>query len=221
LFNNAIYETGLTIETEKKPSNYTDLRLIGHRLSGFYLVKNEFQIKTVYCHFNDGDERIEFFKNYRSYFLDNIFHFFKVYEKMIGLNDIKSTPVYFYVQRESLFTTQHSVIPFETERLNIGGAMNLTSGVFTAPTNGRFFFSVSGMGSTNQAHSSIYFQVNSVNIGMAEAKEHLDTFSLQAILHLNQGDEVTLFLTQGDIFECCSNHYLHYTGMLIEEDLQL
>ena len=48
-----------TIEIEKKPSNCTDLRLIGHRLSGFYLVKDEFQIKTVYCHFNDGDERIK------------------------------------------------------------------------------------------------------------------------------------------------------------------
>ena len=47
--------------------------------------------------------------------------------------DIKSLPIYFYVQRSSDFNGTGTPIPFELERLNVGGAMNLTSGKFTAP----------------------------------------------------------------------------------------
>ena len=38
-----------------------------------------------------------------------------------------------YVQKNNSFTTPYVPIPFEVERLNIGGAINLTSGIFTAP----------------------------------------------------------------------------------------
>jgi len=45
-----------TVEAKEMPSNCNNLRVIGHRLSGFYLVKDDVQIKTVYCDFRDGDE---------------------------------------------------------------------------------------------------------------------------------------------------------------------
>ena len=38
-----------------------------------------------------------------------------------------------------------SSIPFELDKVNIGGVMNSSSGVFTAPRNGRYFFSLSGV----------------------------------------------------------------------------
>ena len=51
-----------------------------------------------------------------------------------------SSGVYFYVGRNSPYPTTKTAIPYEVERLNIGGAMNLASGVFTAPVSGRYQF---------------------------------------------------------------------------------
>ena len=53
------------------------------------------------------------------------------FQMRIGYVDVKSSPVYFYVQRKAHFNTPKTPIPFDSEILNIGGAMNLTSGKFT------------------------------------------------------------------------------------------
>ncbi len=61
----------------------------------------------------------------------------------MGFVDVKSSPVHFYVQRRSQFAASNNYfqnIPFQVERLNIGGAMDLTSGVFTAPKAGIYEF---------------------------------------------------------------------------------
>jgi hypothetical protein len=57
-------------------------------------------------------------------------------QKWIGNAGVKSLPVIFYAQKNSKFSTQGVPIPFELERLNIGGAMNGKTGKFTAPRNG-------------------------------------------------------------------------------------
>ena len=44
------------------------------------------------------------------------------FQKWIGYNDVKSQPVYFYVQKNTSFSTPYTPIPFEIERLKIGGA---------------------------------------------------------------------------------------------------
>ena len=63
------------------------------------------------------------------------------FETRIGYLDVKSSPVYFYVQRNTNFETKGTPIPFDVEILNVGGAMNSTSGKFTAPRNGTNFHS--------------------------------------------------------------------------------
>lgn len=60
--------------------------------------------------------------------------------------DVKSLPVYFYVQRETGFNAPDVPITYEIEELNVGGAMNIQSGIFTSPQNGKYYFSFSGLG---------------------------------------------------------------------------
>ena len=61
-------------------------------------------------------------------------------ETRFGYMDLKSSPVHFYVQRSTPFTQQNAIIPYNFERLNVGGAMNIKTGVFTAPRNGTYHF---------------------------------------------------------------------------------
>jgi hypothetical protein len=62
---------------------------------------------------------------------------------MDRIQRLKSTPVYFYVQRNSSFFAC-GIIPFNSTVVNEGNAMDFTSGIFTAPQPGIYFFSFSG-----------------------------------------------------------------------------
>jgi len=67
-------------------------------------------------------------------------------EELVGYNDVKtSLATYFYVQRKSYYSKTESVIPFDVQLMNVGGAMNLATGIFTAPVAGRYFFTLSGL----------------------------------------------------------------------------
>ena len=60
-----------------------------------------------------------------------IFLFITGFETIIGYNDIKSSAIYFYVQKNRIYTVGNVSIPFDIQQLNIGNAMNLNTGVFT------------------------------------------------------------------------------------------
>ncbi|EFX73812.1 hypothetical protein DAPPUDRAFT_252692 [Daphnia pulex] len=65
------------------------------------------------------------------------------FQTWIAFKDVKSSSVYFYVQRDTDYY-QNGTIPYDVEKLNVGGAMNLQTGIFTTPKQGKYFFSVSG-----------------------------------------------------------------------------
>ena len=98
-------------------------------------------------------------------------------EKWIGHADIKSEPVYFYVQRNGPFSATNVAIPFDVERVNIGNVMELTSGIFTAPRTGTYFFSFSGMASFPKTtspdlrHLGIGLYLNSNSIARVQTEE--------------------------------------------------
>ena len=48
---------------------------------------------------------------------------FTGFQTRIGQVDVKSSPVYFYVQRNVNFNTTGTPIPFDVEKLNVGGAV--------------------------------------------------------------------------------------------------
>ncbi len=150
---------------------------------------------------------------------------FKVSETLFGSVDVKSQSVHFYVQKNKDFSPNStSVIPFDIERLNVGGAMNLASGVFTAPVDGIYHFEFSGLKDTDAStYLYIELEVNGANIGASYAQYIANIrnglSSINASLRLKTGDLVRL--QSIGTLDDDDAHYTHFTGWLVEEDLQM
>ncbi len=142
------------------------------------------------------------------------------YQTWIGFVGIKSSPVYFYVQRQNDFQTKNVPIPFEFARLNAGGAMDLHSGIFTAPRPGTYFFSFSAI--SQAALCKVGLFLNGKLIGTGHAHEIYETLSLQSTLHLKEEDKVSLQIFsdgEGHLDDHGNQHISHFTGWLLQEDL--
>ena len=148
---------------------------------------------------------------------------FAGYETVIGYLDVKtSSGVSFYVQRQTTYNTTGTVITYEVTRLNIGGAMNAATGVFTAPVNGRYHFSFTALSisSTAPENTSVHLRVNGVFIGESWVPSDRSSMPLVATLQLKTGDTIDMYLGYGSIVDNVY-HYTKFTGFLLEEDLLL
>ncbi|XP_046641561.1 uncharacterized protein LOC124326839 [Daphnia pulicaria] len=197
-------ETGMT-------SSCQDLWRKGHTLSGLYSVMGTAMIETVYCDFAKLPSDSGF-------------------QTWIGYADVKSSPTYFYAQRNaSSFNETKIPIPFDVELLNMGGAMNLTSGKFTAPVAGKYFFSFTGLvrftGSATLQYCRIFLYKNGDPTALSSSDEistaaQYETLSLQSTLNLNKGDQIWLeiySMTPGTNLN--GYGYDHFNGFLLEEDI--
>ena len=131
----------------------------------------------------------------------------------------QSLNVHFYVQRNSSFK-MFGIIPFELAPLNEGNALDIDSGVFTAPVNGIYQFSLSGVKDGSNQSAWIKLRLNGEMIGSAYAAEHIPwaPFYLSSIIQMKLGDRVDLILQQGTCFDDM-DHLTHFTGsrLSIEE----
>ena len=160
-----------------------------------------------------------------------VFLIYEGFQKWIGFEDIISSPTYFNVQKTINFDQTNTPIPFEIERLNVGEAMNLQTGKFTAPRTGKYFFSLSGLGSFPASSSNQAMGLHLVKNGSRIANAHSDTtspggewetFSLQSTLQLQVGDQIWVDISSisaGAYF--WGNYYTHFTGWLLQEDVSL
>ena len=142
------------------------------------------------------------------------------YETVIGFNDIKTAAgVYFYVGRNVNYYANNTVVPYNVQHLNIGGAINLKTGVFTAPTNGRYFFSFTAHSWTTSSEGNrIRFRVNGTIVARSFSPVKQHNLPISAMLNLKKGDKVDVFFADGSLWDN-NQFYTQFSGILLEEDL--
>ena len=123
-------------------------------------------------------------------------------------------------------------MPFEKEYLNLGGGMNLKSGVFTAPKTGIYAFSFKGnghyfdslFGTSFAGYGFVHLQRNGAVVAQGSSwingatSGTASTLSVRGTLKLNKGDAITISHVTGTIYST-SDSDIQFTGSLLEEDL--
>jgi hypothetical protein len=146
----------------------------------------------------------------------------------MGFTDVQSVPTYFLVTKGS-FNLTNIPIPFSTAKLNIGGAMDLSSGKFTAPRTGTYFFSFTGLIGFPTSSSSLLelvvgIYLNGVEIERSWNDEANTVYTqevplvLQSTVNLQAGDQIWL-----QIIGITAGVKLYtvpaFTGWLLQENL--
>ena len=156
------------------------------------------------------------------------------FETWIGFADVKSAPIYFYATRNYSFSSTVGPIPFHYAIVNAGDAMDLTTGKFTAPVTGIYFFSFTGMADFPQSSSllrlGIGFFLNANQVGRSFVDEansvnrQKSQLTLQSTLYLKKGDQIWVqIIIIGSGVSLYDNewHYTHFTGFLLDENISL
>jgi hypothetical protein len=109
--------------------------------------------------------------------------------------------------------------------------MNAGNGRFTAPVSGTYFFSFSGIaymvGTTSDGNFQASLRKDGEQIGRVEAKMtqglSTDSYSLQSTLFLQAGQQIWVQPeVESKMYLIDSgNHYTHFTGWLLQEDVAL
>ncbi|XP_046637880.1 uncharacterized protein LOC124316155 isoform X3 [Daphnia pulicaria] len=203
-------QTSEIVDIGKMPTSCADLQQIGHKLSGFFSVKGSKKMEMIYCNFNANQNDKQ---------------------KWIGYADVKSASVHFYVQRESSFYPQKTPIPFDLARVNEGNTMNLTSGIFTAPRPGIYYFSFTGVARLESSsyanfYSRLYLNGNIIgSSNVHENKGPVDQWSpltLQSTLNLKKGDRVWMqisYSSSSSFMYDNIDHRTHFTGFMLDEEI--
>ncbi len=110
--------------------------------------------------------------------------------------------------------------------------MNLTSGIFTAPRPGIYFFSFTGLvdfpASSSFVGLYVRIYLNGVPIGVGDVEEantvadQQSPLTLQSTLNLKSGDQLWVEIgshSTGTYLFDNGDHHTHFTGFMLQEDI--
>jgi hypothetical protein len=108
--------------------------------------------------------------------------------------------------------------------------MDLTTGKFTAPRPGIYFFSFAGVAYLYDLFNNVEFYpalyLNGNRIGMSFVGEYnvpvhqYSPLTLQSTLNLKKGDQVWVeFFGSNHLVDNPSYHFTHFTGFMLEEEI--
>jgi hypothetical protein len=127
------------------------------------------------------------------------------------------------------FTKEKTPLPFKEARINVGKGMDLSTGKFTAPRTGFYFFSFTGLAEFPLASTSktlgVRLLLDGTSVGNAWVseqhtfKDQSSPLTLQSILYLKSGQKVWLEIdTISTGVKLFDRFYTHFTGFLLEEE---
>lgn len=135
--------------------------------------------------------------------------------------------VQFYVQRNISLSGTGMNVNFQVERLNEGEAMDLTTGVFTAPISGIYSFSFSANKGKNWCGSlslSLPQRPTYWNCVCRSRRSSSTYYAISSILELKSGDRIYLVKGSGDEIYASTDDKnttltTHFTGWLMDSGL--
>lgn len=133
-------------------------------------------------------------------------------------------PVFFHGQRKTALGIVNSVtVTYETEIANTGGGFDITTGVFTAPKAGKYYFSFSAVA---RLKTTVTVNLRKKDDIVASTACNADFFgcplNLQTTLILNAGDPISVTAVSADASlheDKQENHFTNFSGRLVEEDI--
>jgi hypothetical protein len=93
--------------------------------------------------------------------------------------------------------------------------MDLNTGAFTVPRNGRYLISFTGIVDSG---GTVCLRLNGACTAGGWGEPIHNTVSIQSVFSLKTGDWIDVYLPEATVYDD-NRHFLHFIGILLEEDL--
>ncbi|CAG0899781.1 unnamed protein product [Darwinula stevensoni] len=134
---------------------------------------------------------------------------------------IQSGGAIFDAYRTNNYNTPASVIKYESSNVNIGNALQLSTGIFTAPIAGIYAFQFHCFNGDHGTDFLVYIRQNGAR--KAEIRKYsgtmdadFDMVGQSVILQLSRNDQVDVYLDYGDVYGGAGRIYTHFIGYLLQ-----